>query len=112
MTDSELVLTIARSKSENVRESLKSYFKGEHLTIAFTGALTDIGTRHDVIEWFERYFEKVEAKPTITKDTNVLIVGDKPGSKLGRAQKMGIKMWNEQDLRSLITAACKSKEVK
>ncbi len=39
---------------------------------------------------------------SISKSTNVLIAGDSPGSKLEKALKLGIEIWNEEELLSLL----------
>lgn len=39
---------------------------------------------------------------SISKSTNVLIAGDSPGSKLEKALKLGIEIWNEEELLSFL----------
>ena len=34
---------------------------------------------------------------SVTKSTNVLVVGDKPGSKLAKAQQLGVTVWDEAE---------------
>ena len=38
----------------------------------------------------------------VTKQTNYVIVGEDPGSKLVKAQALGIKIINEQELLTLL----------
>ena len=51
--------------------------------------------------------EKIEAlgghvQSSVNKQTNILIVGDEPGSKLDKAKKLGIQVWSEdQFLKAL-----------
>ena len=42
------------------------------------------------------------AKSDVTRKTTYLVVGTEPGSKLARAQALGIKQLNEQELRNLL----------
>ncbi len=42
-------------------------------------------------------------KNSVTKTTNYLIVGDKPGSKLTKAESLGVKILSEDDLEKLLT---------
>lgn len=39
---------------------------------------------------------------SISKSTNVLIAGDSPGSKLEKALKLGIEIWNEEELLNFL----------
>ncbi|MBR3745901.1 MAG: hypothetical protein IKN27_02965, partial [Selenomonadaceae bacterium] len=41
-------------------------------------------------------------KNSVTKTTNYLIVGDKPGSKLTKAESLGVKILSEDDLEKLL----------
>ena len=42
-------------------------------------------------------------KNSVAKTTNYLIVGDKPGSKLTKAESLGVKILSEDDLEKLLT---------
>ena len=53
------------------------------------------------------YITKVENKGgktsgSVSKKTDVVIVGDAPGSKYEKAQKLNIEIWNEQKLKEVI----------
>ena len=43
-----------------------------------------------------------EAKDSVTRKTTYLIVGEKPGSKLAQAEKLGVKTLNEKEFLELI----------
>lgn len=43
-----------------------------------------------------------ESKTSVSKNTDMLIMGDKAGSKLKKATELGIKIINEDELRSLL----------
>ena len=43
-----------------------------------------------------------EAIDSVSKKTNVVIVGDSPGSKYDKAIKLGIEIWDEEKLKSMI----------
>ena len=49
---------------------------------------------------------------SISKSTNVLIAGDSPGSKLEKALKLGIEIWNEEELLSLLGGKVENKNLK
>lgn len=58
-----------------------------------TGSLHSL-TRNDVKEKIEMFEGKVS--DSVTNKTDVLIIGDKPGSKYEKAKKNGIEIWNEK----------------
>ncbi|MGL6610787.1 BRCT domain-containing protein [Aeromonas hydrophila] len=43
-----------------------------------------------------------ESKTSVSKNTDMLIMGEKAGSKLKKATELGIKIINEDELRSLM----------
>ncbi|MGL6572860.1 BRCT domain-containing protein [Aeromonas hydrophila] len=43
-----------------------------------------------------------ESKTSVSKNTDMLIMGEKAGSKLKKATELGIKIINEDELRSLL----------
>lgn len=36
---------------------------------------------------------------SVSKNTDVVIVGDNPGSKYDKALKLGVEIWNEEELK-------------
>jgi DNA ligase (NAD+) len=39
---------------------------------------------------------------SISAGTNYLVVGDKPGSKLDKAKKLGVRVLNEAEFKSMV----------
>ena len=99
MDKKELVQMIIDADEEILKDLLKSKFKGEHIRIAFTGALEH--SRANVMMWLSRYL-KVQATPHITKETTMIIVGERPGAKLERAKKMGIPIMTGEVFGKLV----------
>ena len=63
--------------------------------VVLTGKLAAF-TRDEAKEWLEEHGAKVTG--SVSKKTNLLIAGEKAGSKLQKAQQLGIPVWNEQQL--------------
>ena len=64
-----------------------------------TGTLNQI-TRNDASRLIENRGGKVTS--SVTKNTDVVIVGDKPGSKYNKAMELGITIWGEDAFLELI----------
>ncbi len=69
----------------------------EGMTFVITGTLSE--PRKEV----ETFIEKHGGHPSssVSASTNYLVVGENPGSKLGKAQSLGIKIISYEELRSL-----------
>jgi DNA ligase (NAD+) len=74
-------------------EDLDTPFAGK--TVVLTGKLS-ILTRNEAKEKLERLGAKVTG--SVSKNTDMLIAGEDAGSKLDKAKKFGIDIWNEQQL--------------
>jgi DNA ligase (NAD+) len=74
-------------------EDLDTPFAGK--TVVLTGKLS-ILTRNDAKEKLERLGAKVTG--SVSKNTDMLIAGEDAGSKLDKAKKLGIDIWDEQQL--------------
>jgi DNA ligase (NAD+) len=74
-------------------EDLDTPFAGK--TVVLTGKLS-ILTRNDAKEKLERLGAKVTG--SVSKNTDMLIAGEDAGSKLDKAKKLGIDVWDEQQL--------------
>ena len=57
-------------------------------------------TRDEIKELLERY--DGTTVDSVSKKTDVVIVGDSPGSKYDKAVKLGIEIWNEDKLKEVI----------
>ena len=70
-------------------------------TFVLTGTLEKI-TRNEA----SKLIEDAGGKTTnsVTKNTDVVIVGDKPGSKYTKALNLGITIWNEEEFLELINS--------
>ena len=73
--------------------------KLEGMTYVLTGTLEKY-KREELTDILESLGAKVTS--SVTKKTTGVIVGDKPGSKYEKALKLGIKIYTEEDIDSLI----------
>ncbi len=69
-------------------------------SILFTGTLETM-TRSEAQEKARLLGADIES--TVTKDLSILVVGDKPGSKLAKAEKVGAQILTEQEFLQLFT---------
>ena len=78
-------------------EKTKGIFAG--LGICLTGSLTSMSRPRakEIIENNGGHFNS-----DVTHKTNLVIVGDKPGSKLKKAKDLGIKIWDEKEFLNKI----------
>ena len=67
-------------------------------TFVITGTLSNY-TRDEVKRIIETYGGKVSE--SVSKKTSVVIVGDNPGSKYDKAQKLGISIWNDEQVNEI-----------
>ena len=51
-------------------------------------------TRTEAKDWLEAHGAKVTG--SVTKKTDIVIAGEKAGSKLTKAQELGVDVWDEQ----------------
>ena len=61
--------------------------------VVLTGKLTEM-TRGEAKSWLENHGAKVTG--SVSKKTDIVIAGADAGSKLTKAQDLGIDVWNEQ----------------
>ena len=67
-------------------------------TFVITGTLSK--ARDEIREKIESLGGKVT--DSVSKKTSVVIVGENPGSKYEKAQKLGIEIWNEEKLNEML----------
>ncbi|WP_456436158.1 NAD-dependent DNA ligase LigA [Thermovibrio ammonificans] len=86
-----------RTQEEEQEEKLPKPLEGQR--IVFTGELEHF-TRKEA----QHVVELLGANPTnsVTKKTSFVVVGENPGSKFQKAQKLGIKMLNEKEFIELL----------
>ncbi len=80
-------------------ESFKSDGKLSGKSFVLTGSLSSL-TRDQAKSLIKENGAKIHS--TVTRDTDYIIVGDSPGSKLKKAEKLGIAILNESKFKKLI----------
>jgi DNA ligase (NAD+) len=74
-------------------EDVDSYFAGK--TIVLTGKLEEM-SRNDAKAAIEQLGGKVTG--SVSKNTHLVIAGEDAGSKLTKAQELGVEVWNEAQM--------------
>ena len=82
-----------KGKKKSAVEATDSYFSGK--TIVLTGKMEKYG-RTEAKELIEALGGNVTG--SVSKKTDLLIAGEDAGSKLKKAQDLGIEIWNEDNL--------------
>ena len=82
-------------------ESFKSSGKLLNNSFVFTGSLNSL-TRDQAKTLIKENGGKIHS--TVTNDTDYIVVGDSPGSKIKKAEKLGVKILNEESFKKLIEA--------
>jgi DNA ligase (NAD+) len=80
------------------REPVSSGGMLEGKTFVITGTLPSF-SRAEAQEWIERNGGKVSG--SVSKKTNYLLAGEAAGSKLTKAQELGVAVISEQELREM-----------
>jgi len=83
--------------SEKTEEVTDSMFSGK--TVVITGSFDKFGRRE-----LTGLLKKLGAKCTgsVSKKTDMVIAGEKAGSKLSKAEKLGVQIVNEEELTSIL----------
>lgn len=81
-------------------EEVESPFKGK--TVVLTGKLLEY-TREDAKEKIENLGGKVTG--SVSKKTDIVVAGEDAGSKLTKAESLGIDVWNEAQMIQAIEAS-------
>lgn len=80
----------------NESEIVNEYVMGK--TFVITGTLSR--SRDEIKDMLENYGGNVSG--SVSKKTDVVIVGENPGSKYDNAIKLGITIWNDDDLKKYV----------
>ena len=75
---------------------VNEYVSGK--TFVITGTLSR--SRDDIKEMLENYGGNVSS--SVSKKTDIVIVGENPGSKYDKAMELGITIWNDEDLKKYV----------
>lgn len=78
-------------KPKTAAPAVPSFFAGK--TVVLTGTLQDLG-RSEAKKMLEDLGASVSG--SVSKKTDLVIAGEKAGSKLAKAEALGIPVWNEQ----------------
>ena len=75
------------------------------LTLVVTGSLIDF-TRDGVSEVIAEHGGK--SSSSVSKKTDYVVVGDSPGSKLAKAEELGLRVLNESEFKKLLAGGAES----
>ena len=101
--DDEIKRSLDRLLSEGIvisvttTEEKENIFTGKNSVI--TGTLESFG-RNEIRDVIESYGGKVTG--SVSGKTDFLIVGENPGSKLDRAEKLGVRIIEEEELKEIL----------
>jgi DNA ligase (NAD+) len=79
-------MEMTKKKAEKI-----SLFSGK--TIVLTGTLVQM-TRSEASDWLSRQGANVTS--SVSKNTDIVIAGSEAGSKLTKAQSLGVTVWDEE----------------
>lgn len=99
---SKAVIKKLKDAGVNMKESHKSHpsSKLKNKTIVITGTLSGY-SRERIGSLIMELGGNVPS--SVSKNTDYLLAGDSPGSKLAKAKKLGVKIINEEEFKKLIT---------
>ena len=90
------------SSAEHVEVAQDTIFSGK--TVVLTGTLETF-TRSGLTELLESLGAKVTG--SVSKKSDLVIAGESAGSKLAKAEALGIEIWDESALKKALTSAGK-----
>ena len=93
----ELIEKLKKAGVRMTEEESEGKLKG--LVFVFTGALKSM-TRHEAEELVKS--EGGSVASSVSKKVNYVVVGEKPGSKLEKAKRLGVKIINEEEFLKLV----------
>lgn len=100
-TENKKILEELKMSGLKLSTDLKNFGESEFAGKSFvvTGTLENF-TRDEITKFIEDRGGIV--KGSVSKKTDFLVVGEKPGSKLTKAQELGIKILSEEDLKKFV----------
>jgi len=110
----EFIFSFFNNKSNIniIKEMIKSGVRPEYVkmniqdnelknkNIVFTGILQTLN-RRSAKELVQKFGAKIQS--TVSKNTDILVAGSEPGSKLKKAEELNIKILNENELIKIIS---------
>ena len=92
------LIKVGMNPQYEVREvNTDNIFAGK--TVVFTGKFLEL-TRNEAKEYLEIYGAKVTG--SVTSKTDLVIAGEKAGSKLAKAEQLGIRVINEEEFANMV----------
>ena len=92
------LIKVGMNPQYEVREvNTDNIFAGK--TVVLTGKLIEL-TRNEAKEYLEKYGAKVTG--SVTSKTDLVIAGEKAGSKLAKAEQLGIRVINEEEFANMV----------
>lgn len=92
------LIKVGMNPQYEVREvNTDNIFAGK--TVVLTGKLVEL-TRNEAKEYLEKYGAKVTG--SVTSKTDLVIAGEKAGSKLAKAEQLGIRVINEEEFANMV----------
>ncbi len=79
-------------------EKYNADITGKRFVLTGTLSFMDRDTLSGIIESFGG-----KTSSSVSKNTDVVIVGDKPGSKYDKAQELGIEIWDEDKIKNIVS---------
>ena len=87
---------IVKPRELEVAKSISSPFSGKKVVL--TGTMSQ--SRGEIKKLLERYGAKISS--SVSKNTDFVVFGEDAGSKLEKAQKLGVKCISEEEMRAMI----------
>jgi DNA ligase (NAD+) len=80
-------------------EKYHKFITGKKFVLTGTLSFIDRDSLSNILESFGG-----STSSSVSKNTDVVIVGDKPGSKYDKAKELGIEIWDEEEIKSIVNS--------